>query len=65
MALSLIILIGSNDGYYTFAYLYNVNQGYNLMEVRLKGRIANGTYFVVLRDGYGNRITSAGFVVHQ
>lgn len=59
------ITIFDSRGARVYSKTYNVNQGYNLMEVRLKGRIANGTYFVVLRDGYGNKIASAGFVVHQ
>ncbi len=56
------ITVFDSKGARIYTKSYSVNQGYNLMKVNLKG-VASGSYFVVLRDGYGNKIAAAGIFV--
>jgi hypothetical protein len=56
------ITVFDSKGSRIFTKNYAVNQGYNLMKVDLRG-VSSGAYYVVLRDGYGNRLASAGVFI--
>jgi hypothetical protein len=56
------ITVFDSRGARIYSKNYAVNRGYNLMKVDLRN-VASGAYFVVLRDGYGNRIASAGVFI--